>query len=96
MDQNSKSYVLALVYKHVKDSEEYTSYVAPYTVRRKRRRPPTDQPPTNDSYVPLWVGAWRDGKETVWVGGHLRRKALYARLLSALKRTTKFEDLTLI
>ena len=86
MDQNSKSLVLALVYKHVKDGEEYTSYVAPYTVRRKRRRPPID-----DRYVPL---TWRDGKETVWVGGHLRRKALYAHLLSALKRTTKFEDLT--
>jgi len=32
--------------------------------------------------------------EEVWVGGHVRRKAMYRRLLKALRCTCKFEDVS--
>ena len=34
MHNDEKVYVLALVYRHIKENTEYMSYVHPYTVRR--------------------------------------------------------------
>lgn len=50
----------------------------------------------NEEYT-SWVPAYTSVRERgglVTVGGHFRRKALYRRLLSALRCTCRFQDLS--
>ncbi len=90
MDEHSLALVLALVYAHVKDSDEYTSYVPPHKVRRKRRVVRFNRDHfMRGNFIPL---DYRP--DEVWIGGHVRRKAMYRRMLSALRCTCKFENLS--
>jgi len=81
MDEHSSALALALVYAHVKDGDEYTSYVYPHKVRRKRRRQVPDikfnrEERMVQEFIPL---KWEMVPEEVWIGGHVRRKAMYRR-----------------
>ena len=83
LTDDEKACCLALVYRHVKDSRDYTSWVPSYhTVRR----------PLANYYSAAKLN--RCSAYAIRIGGHFRRKALYRRLLCSLKQTCKFEDLS--
>ena len=71
----------------MKDGREYVSRVEPYCVKRTRRI----IPPVHGSNQYKWyprdylAGRWVEVTEEAYIGGHYRRKALYRKLLSALK-----------
>jgi len=87
VSEADKALCLALVYAHVRDGSEYSSWVPAYTVIRRCK-------PSKSGLVERhrWPAAGE--MMSVCVGGHYRRKALYRRLLSALRRTCKFEDMS--
>ena len=81
LNAHDQSTVISLVYAHVHDSPEYISYVPQHVSTRKARD---------------WGCRRRSARvaSSVVVGGHLRRKACYKRMLCALKATCKFEDIS--
>jgi hypothetical protein len=83
LSEHEKACCLSLVHAHVSNGKQYTSWVPSYsTVRR----------PLTDYYR---VGRLnRCHAVSIQIGGHYRRKALYRKLLSALKCTCKFEDVS--
>lgn len=96
LSDDDKSCVIALVHAHIANSDEYMSWVPSYhTIRRCKKEWRGTKTTTLVNRISRCYGA-ADPMMCVRVGGHFRRKALYRKLLSALKCTCKFEDLSVI
>ena len=87
-----KALVLSLVHAHVCNTPEYSSWVNSYSTIRKL---PPVAPPHLTPTTQQRIGRSRVNCYMLRVGGHYRRKALYRMLLSALKCTCKFNDISL-
>jgi len=92
LSDEDKATVLALVHAHIVPNKEYHSWVPAHLVYRPAKGV--------HSRLPSMVQARHLGYtgpmtlRTVQIGGHYRRKALYAQCVRALKCTAKFTDIS--
>ena len=82
LSEDQKAICLALVHKHVKETQEYRSWVPEYSAIRET----VPRSMMGFMYRPVTHHA-------ILIAGHYRQKAMYRKMLKALKCTCKFEVL---
>ena len=82
LSEDQKAVCLALVHKHVKEHASYKSWVPEYSAIRES----APQSLMGYMYTPVKHHA-------ILIAGHYRQKAMYRKMLKALKCTCKFEVL---
>ena len=83
ISEHQKALCLALVHKHVKEHESYRSWVPEYSAIRE------SAPQSLMGYM----YTMQVKHHAILIAGHYRQKAMYRKMLKALKCTCKFEAL---